>query len=176
MIIDYLQILRFQDKYIDSNDKLKTDKNLFLLKKFSNDYNLPIIAVSSLNRDQTKKQTRLKMSAFKESGAIEYTADTLIGLQLEQTAFWGELSVSRTSEELQKDVRDIDLVILKNRHGKRDTHSHFKYHTWFNDFKEVPGFDVYPSKEELATLTTRSSKKNSPDDDEYYDDDDGLLT
>ena len=63
MIIDYLQILRHKDKYIQGNDKLKTDTNLFLLKKLANKYHLPIILLSSLNREGYKvNDTCLRVS------------------------------------------------------------------------------------------------------------------
>lgn len=149
VIVDYIQILRSMDKFIDTNDKLKIDKALFFFKKLSNDMRLPVVLISSLNRDAYKSWSRITMTSFKESGSIEYTSDVLIGMQLERLARDGQITPEQASEELSKDIREIDLVILKNRHGKRDVHTHFKYHTWFNDFVEVQGFDRYSSKTEV---------------------------
>lgn len=112
------------------------------------------------------------MTSFKESGAIEYTSDVLIGMQLEILARDGKLTPEQASEELSKDVREIDLIILKNRHGKRDVHTHFKYHTWFNDFSEVPGFDRYPTK---ADVTYNYSEKQRKRKDNGDDDETGFL-
>ena len=148
VIVDYVQILRSRDKYIDGNDKLKLDKNLFFFKKLSNEYRLPIVLISSLNRDSYRNYKRITMTSFKESGSVEYTSDVLIGMQLEKLARTGELTQEQASQELSNDVREIDLIILKNRDGKRDTHSHFVYNTLFNDFREVPGFDRYPITDE----------------------------
>ena len=168
VIVDYLQIIRSMDKYIDSNDKLKLDKNLFFFKKLSNDLRIPIVLISSLNRDSYKNWSRITMTSFKESGSIEYTSDVLIGMQLEKLARDGKLTPEQASEELSKDVREIDLIILKNRHGKRDVHTHFNYHTWFNNFSEIPGFDRYPTKSDI-TNTYSSKQRNRTDDDDETD-------
>ena len=166
VIVDYIQILRSRDKFIDANDKLKLDKNLFFFKKLSNDMRLPIVLISSLNRDSYKNWSRITMTSFKESGSIEYTSDVLIGMQLERLARDGKLTPEQASEELSNDIREIDLIILKNRHGKRDVHSHFKYHTWFNDFVEVPGFDRYPSKNDVTASYIPNRSDDSDEDDE----------
>ena len=173
IIVDYIQIIRSRDKFIDANDKLKLDKNLFFFKKMSNDMRLPIVLISSLNRDAYKKWSRITTTSFKESGSIEYTSDVLIGMQLEKLAKDGKLTPEQASEELSKEVREIDLIILKNRHGKRDVHTHFHYHTWFNDFSEVPGFERYPKKN-IGTPNTNTNKPD-PSDDDQDDDQTGFL-
>ena len=170
IIIDYVQILRSRDKYIDGNDKLKLDKNLFFFKKLSNEYRLPIILISSLNRDSYKKYKRITTTSFKESGSVEYTSDVLIGMQLEKLARDGSMTQEQASAELFKYSREIDLVVLKNRDGQRDTHTHFIYTTPFNDFREVPGFDRYPVKDE-----TEIYQPSGSDDDESDDDDGGFV-
>ena len=164
IIIDYVQILRSRDKYIDGNDKLKLDKNLFFFKKLSNEYRLPIVLISSLNRDSYKDYKRITMTSFKESGSVEYTSDVLIGMQLEKLARDGSMTQEQASAELSNDVREIDLIVLKNRDGKRDTHSHFVYNTLFNDFREVPGFNRYPVKDETEVYQPTSYDDESDDD------------
>ena len=79
VIVDYVQIMKTPD--IHMTDKQKTDENVTELKRISRDFNIPIIAISSFNRDNYKEP--VSMAAFKESGAIEYTSDVLIGLQYE---------------------------------------------------------------------------------------------
>lgn len=170
VIIDYVQILRSTDKYIDGNDKLKLDKVLFFFKKLSNEYRLPIVLISSLNRDSYKKYKRITMTSFKESGSVEYTSDVLIGMQLEKLALKGSMTQEQASLELSNDVREIDLIVLKNRDGKRDTHTHFLYNTLFNDFREVPGFDRYPITDdddgEIYHPTPTSYDDESDDDED----------
>ena len=49
------------------------------LKRLSRDYKLPLIGISSFNRDSYTEAVSMK--SFKESGAIEYSSDVLMGLQ-----------------------------------------------------------------------------------------------
>src|SRR5699024_5813442 len=78
VVIDYLQILQPKDPR--ASDKQNTDWAVLDLKKISRAYNIPIIGISSFNRDNYKEA--VNMASFKESGAIEYSSDVLIGLQL----------------------------------------------------------------------------------------------
>lgn len=72
------------------------------------------------------------MSAFKESGSIEYSADVLLGLQLEGTGE-KEFNIDKAK---QKPVREIELKILKNRNGPVGETLHFAYRPQFNLFTE----------------------------------------
>lgn len=78
VIVDYLQIVAPYNER--ATDKQNMDKAVLELKRISRDFKLPVIAVSSLNRMSYGQ--RISMEAFKESGAIEYSSDVLIGLQL----------------------------------------------------------------------------------------------
>ena len=76
VIIDYLQILApYSEKM---TDKQNTDKNVLELKRLSRDFQIPVIGISSFNRENYK--TPVSMASFKESGAIEYSCDILIGM------------------------------------------------------------------------------------------------
>lgn len=112
VFIDYLQILKASEGDERSTDKQIVDHNVTALKQLSRDFDIPIIAVSSLNRDNYK--SKINMAAFKESGAIEYGSDVLIGLQL-TGAGDTDFDVEAAKE---KDPRQIDFCILKNRNGK----------------------------------------------------------
>ena len=73
------------------------------------------------------------MEAFKESGAIEYSSDVLIGLQLEGV---GNSSFD-VDKAKQQYPRKVDLKILKNRNGSTGESVGFNYYPKFNSFKEV---------------------------------------
>jgi replicative DNA helicase len=73
------------------------------------------------------------MEAFKESGAIEYSSDVLIGLQLKGA---GEKNFD-ANEAKRKDPREIELVILKNRNGRTGGKIIFNYYPLFNYFREA---------------------------------------
>ena len=71
------------------------------------------------------------MEAFKESGAIEYSSDVLIGLQLKGA---GEKNFD-ANEEKKKSPREIELIILKNRNGSTGDKLGYRYYPLFNYFE-----------------------------------------
>lgn len=129
ILVDYLQILApYNDR---ATDKQNTDAAVKALKHISRDYKTPVIAISSLNR--MNYNNPINMEAFKESGAIEYSSDVLIGLQLEGA---GKPGFDAQAEK-RKDPREIELVILKNRGGKLADNIRYEYYPMFNLFKET---------------------------------------
>lgn len=137
MIIDYLQILRHQDKYIQGNDKLKTDTNLFLLKKLANKYHLPIILLSSLNREGYKVIKPVSLLDFKDTGAIEYTADVVLGLQLDYVCTEPKPTPEGRDLADTETPKRVRLTILKNRDGKKRGYSIFEYEPRYHNFTEI---------------------------------------
>lgn len=66
VLIDYLQIIAPAD--LRATDKQNTDKAVLELKRLSRDYSIPIIGISSFNRDNYTAP--VNMASFKESGRI----------------------------------------------------------------------------------------------------------
>ena len=129
VIVDYLQILApLSDR---ATDKQNTDKAVTELKRISRDYKIPVIAISSLNRNSYTE--KISMQSFKESGAIEYSSDVLLGLQLKDVGSQG----FNVDEAKKKEPREIELVILKNRNGQTGAILPFNYYQKFNYFLEV---------------------------------------
>ena len=128
VVIDYVQILRPLDPRM--SDKQAVDYNVMELKRISRDFKIPIIGISSLNRQSYKE--KISMTSFKESGAIEYSSDILIGLQLKGVG--GENF--DVDEAKAKDEREIELVILKNRNGKTGVKIDYIFNPKFNSFEE----------------------------------------
>jgi len=129
IVIDYLQILKpYSDKY---TDKMNTDKAVTELKRITRDYKIPIIAISSFNRENYKLE--VNMSSFKESGAIEYSSDVLIGLQLAGAGTKG----FDADEAKSRNPREVELKILKNRNGKTGVTLGYEYYPMFNYFTET---------------------------------------
>ena len=129
VIIDYLQILAPYSER--ATDKQNTDKAVMELKRISRDYKTPVIGISSFNRANYREA--VTMEAFKESGAIEYSSDVLIGLQLKGA---GKKDFD-ANEAKKKSPREIELIILKNRNGSTGNRIEFSYYPLFNYFKEV---------------------------------------
>lgn len=66
VLIDYLQILAPAD--IRATDKQNTDKAVLELKRLSRDFKIPVIGISSFNRENYTAPVNL--SSFKESGRL----------------------------------------------------------------------------------------------------------
>lgn len=133
VMIDYLQILSPFD--MRATDKQNMDKAVLELKRLSRDYQVPVIAVSSFNRENYYQP--VSMASFKESGAIEYSSDVLLGLQyagwdyqenekesdrnrrLRELVKIMELNAKSVEEAGGVDTRVIQLKILKHRNGRR---------------------------------------------------------
>lgn len=137
VFVDYLQILAPYD--MRASDKQNTDKAVLELKRLSRDHKTPVIAISSFNRDSYTSE--VSMSAFKESGAIEYGSDVLLALQPQnmlpgQTANEQKENAEKAKKCKASAVRDVEAVILKNRNGKTGGKVSFKYYSLFNCFEQ----------------------------------------
>lgn len=135
VIIDYLQILAPYNER--ATDKQNTDKAVMELKRLSRDFKTPVIGISSFNRDNYNNA--VSMQSFKESGAIEYSSDILIGLQL-KGAGQKDPDTNKPfdpTEAKKKNPREIELVILKNRNGKTGTKIPLEFYPLFNYFTEM---------------------------------------
>jgi replicative DNA helicase len=96
------------------------------------------------------------MTDFKESGAVEYSADVLMGLEF---ASAGSKDYSEKAEK-RKDPREIRLVVLKNRNGKAWEAANFKYHSFFNYYEEAgSGFIELPEDAEDPFKDMRGSRR-----------------
>jgi len=126
--LDYLQIVRPESDRL--TDKQAVDRTVLELKKISRDYKLPFVVVSSFNRTSYKNE--VEMQSFKESGAIEYSADVLLGLQLKGT---GEDGFDATKEK-EKTPRQIEVRILKNRNGAVGAKLGYEYDARYNIYEE----------------------------------------
>ena len=140
VFIDYLQILApFNDRY---SDKQNADRNVTELKRISNDFDIPVFCISSFNRDNYGDT--VKMSSFKESGGIEYGADVLFGLQLHlPDTPSGSKKPSPDfliRQAKQRNPREIELHILKNREGETGTIINYHFNAAYNYFEEVKDF------------------------------------
>lgn len=166
VIIDYLQILAPVD--IRATDKQNTDRNVLELKRLSRDKGIPVFGISSLNRDNYTQP--INNAAFKESGAIEYSTDVLIGLQ-----FLGmDYVEGETDKNREKRVRDlikqetakgaagkaerIQIKVLKNRNGTKGE-SELLYIPMFNCYQDIPEGSSVATEESDASWEEQSGKK-----------------
>ena len=143
VIVDYLQILL--PHHNGGTDKSNTDYAILNFKRLSRDYKIPVIVISSFNRENYSN--RVSMQAFKESGAIEYSTDVLIGLQL--------MGVGNKNFDVDtaksKNPREVEAVILKNRNGRTGGKIGYNFYAMFNYFSETEEINI-----DLGSKATKS--------------------
>ena len=144
VFVDYLQLLapvneRDQERQI-------VDKNLTELKHIANTLNTPVIIISSFNRQSYNAPA--EFTSFKESGAIEYSCDVVLGLQSANAKQADRAhtkkddkrdAVKRQNDESKNnDVTDVALTILKQRNGLCDTNGiRFTFNKPYSCFNET---------------------------------------
>ena len=148
VIVDYLQIL--SPKNEKWTDKQNTDNAILTFKRLSRDYKIPVIVISSFNRENYS--VRVSMQAFKESGAIEYSTDVLIGLQLKGV---GNKNFD-IDQAKSKNPREVEAVILKNRNGRTGGKIGFDFYAMFNYFAES---DAAPVSSDDVDLSSKKSRR-----------------
>ena len=123
VIVDYLQLLQPPKDAYKLSDKQVVDINTMALKHISRDgdFSTPVIAVMSLKRAAYNEDVSL--SSGKESGAIEYGCDILLGMNQEK--------------ENEDGTRSIYIDILKHRGGKKDRRVTFEYTPAYSSFKDI---------------------------------------
>ena len=151
VFVDYLQIIAPPLYMTSATDKQVVDACVFELKELSRNHKIPVIAISSFNRDNYT--TPVSMTSFKESGAIEYSSDILIGLQ---PYGWDkpekgadnerEVRISRINADIKRRKEEaepvgVHLKVLKNRNGEWFD-AYFEYVHAYNSFKEISLEDV----------------------------------
>jgi replicative DNA helicase len=131
VVVDYLQILKPSDPR--ATDKQNTDRAVLALKRLSRDFDIPVLAISSFNRENYRQA--VCMESFKESGAVEYSADVLLGLQLAGVGGRDfDLNAAKAANP-----RRLELVVLKNRRGAAYGKVPLIYDARFGAFSEGRG-------------------------------------
>jgi replicative DNA helicase len=106
LFLDYLQLVAAGRAGM--TEKQTADAAVAMLKQLARRYDMPVIAASSLNREAYRPgSAEPGMSAFKESGSVEYSADLLLVLKYRTDA----------DKEIKTGPRHLVLTILKNRFG-----------------------------------------------------------
>lgn len=123
LVVDYLQLLKAKDEHM--SDRRAVDINVMELRQLARESNSAVIVISSINRQSYAEGA--DMSAFKESGGIEYGAD--LAMMLQPRGFGDNVGKEKTdkgarekartlmSEHKGSHLRKSELVVLKNRGG-----------------------------------------------------------
>ena len=170
VFVDYLQLIRSDNPRL-TNTKDIVDENIRALKLLQMRNELILFVVSSLNRQNYL--TTIDFESFKESGAIEYTADVVIGLQLavmSHSSFnFDEESKKASSLKTKRDIvkaakraspRAIELCILKNRYGVSNETFYFHYNPKWDLFQETSESLAMTDAGSIISQYTQENKKS----------------
>ena len=106
IIVDYLQLMS-HTRRVDNRQQEIAEISRGL-KMFAKELEIPIIAVSQLNRDPERRQDkRPQLSDLRESGALEQDADVVMFIHRDD------------SDPAKKGL--ADLIVAKHRNGPTDT-------------------------------------------------------
>lgn len=129
VIIDYLQLMQgnssqgaYREQEVSSISRT--------LKATAKDLNIPIIALSQLNRNlagRTGTNGRPMLSDLRESGAIEQDADMVMFVHRPAVLGMGD------------DPRETEIIVAKNRSGKTGS-VYLSYNGDFFKFEEATSF------------------------------------
>jgi len=132
VVVDYLQMLTPTDPRL--SEKQSMDAAVKALKILSRGEGVPVLVISSFNRGAYGGDA--KMSAYKESGGIEYGADVLLALQPEGTNGQEESTEKDIEDHKRQEERPIELKILKNREAQTGDIISYTYYAKYNTFEE----------------------------------------
>lgn len=131
VIIDFLQNVSV--KQYNMGAKEKVDFLVGELGSLAKNLGIVVIAISSVSRGAYHMQMR--MESMKESGAIEFKADLMLGLHykgIEQSDF-------DEYDAASKPIRELELIVLKSRLGGIGKsipirfYAKFNVIPWYND-------------------------------------------
>ena len=111
LFLDYLQLVA--PARTGMTEKQTADAAVAILKQLARQYDMPVVAASSLNREAYRPgSAEPGLSAFKESGSVEYSADLLLVLKYRTDA----------DKEIKTGPRHLVLTILKTASVRRGEH------------------------------------------------------
>jgi replicative DNA helicase len=103
LVVDYLQLCRSSGKHESRRQEIEEISRQF--KEMSMEFEVPVIVLSQLSRDNAKNGRVPELHDLRESGSIEQDADNVIFLH-----------VPKDTDQTQ-DIFDLQVIIGKQRNG-----------------------------------------------------------
>jgi replicative DNA helicase len=128
VFLDYIQITpqSSERSFVDERSAVK--ETVAGLRRIVNGHNVPLFAISSINRSNYKKDSA-GLDALAESSSLEYAADSVLFL-----------SVKGKGDErllnMKQQERPVTITMLKNRYGVTGS-ANLVFDTSFALFREV---------------------------------------
>lgn len=135
VFVDYLQILSVdgEGRYLSDKQAVDTSINELTSLAHQSDNPVAVVLISSVSRRGYNKESDI--SALKESGGIEYSADVILGLQFSKIRA-GKNGFDRY-KELSANPRKMDIVFIKQRYGLNGGNVPFDYYSGYHYFQET---------------------------------------
>ena len=137
VFIDYLH--NIGSKKQTATPKQVIDDAIDMLKILAHKYEIPIVAMSSLNRTSYADPD---LASVKGSGEIEYTASTVFLLSdadAENKNHPAEISKRQSNRSCRNmsSMRTVRITAAKNRMGQRNATSLLRFNEEYNQFQEI---------------------------------------
>lgn len=105
LVVDYLQLLRSGEKTRGLHEEVTLVSSA--LKALAKNLDIPLVAVSAINREADREERRPKLSDLRQSGTLEYDADTIMFLHRQK------------DQDPDSDVKTVELIVAKLKDGRR---------------------------------------------------------
>lgn len=116
VVIDYMQLMECSQKGLNRQAEITIISRG--IKALARDLNVPVVALSQLNRSSESEGRLPRCSDLRESGSIEQDADTILLLHREAVLHRGDYEWEQTHPE---EVNSAMLIVAKQRSGPCDS-------------------------------------------------------
>jgi replicative DNA helicase len=127
VIVDYLQLVETMKKTKDTQERVSYLSRQF--KLLAKELKVPIWLLSQLNRANEHDNRRPKLIDLRDSGSIEQDADNVF--------FLHDANYGKYGEDKDDETVPIELIIAKQRNGKRDIFTEIGFRKTMQRFTEV---------------------------------------
>lgn len=144
IIIDYLQLMSNRDKSSFNTNREQEISGISRgLKSLAKELNIPIIALSQVNRavEKEKENKMPKLSDLRESGSLEQDADMVFFIYRPEYYL---------RDDTPPELKNIAFVnIAKNRHGAT-AEVRLKFHDQYSYFSDLDKIDTFDMPDYIA--------------------------
>jgi replicative DNA helicase len=136
VVVDYLQLMHAPSDRASQSREQEIATISRSLKALAKELQVPVVALSQLNRAvEKRKGERPMLAELRESGAIEQDADVVMFLHRPEPEAEGG------QDAINSDVQDIELILAKHRQGPTGLMSlvFFRKHTFFAEKRREGG-------------------------------------
>ena len=155
IIVDYLQLMSNRDKSIYNTNREQEISGISRgLKSLAKELNIPIIALSQVNRavEKEKENKMPKLSDLRESGSLEQDSDMVMFIYRPEYY---------SREDTEPELKGIAFInIAKNRHGKT-AELKLKFNGAYSYFSDLDDMDYFSYQD-------GSLDENSDESEEFY--------